>query len=67
MDYCIRYVNLPCRVKGVTVMDKDGFFNVYINARLDTWHQRLAVQHELTHISRGDFFREEDLRKIESM
>jgi Zn-dependent peptidase ImmA (M78 family) len=48
-------------------MDKDGFFNVYINARLDTWHQRLAVQHELTHISRGDFFREEDLRKIESM
>lgn len=67
MDYCIRYVDLPCRLNGVTVMDGDGFFNIYINARLDYYHQQKAIQHELTHVARGDFFKNSSLEEIESM
>jgi hypothetical protein len=67
LDYCIRYVDLPCRVNGVTVMDKEGFFNIYINARLNYCSQQKAIRHEMTHVARGDFFREDVLEKIEMM
>lgn len=67
MEYCIRYIDLPCRVDGVTVMDKEGFFNIYINARLDYYSQQKAIVHELTHIARSDFYRESCLEDIESM
>lgn len=67
MNYCIRYVDLPCRVNGITVMDEEGFFNIYINDRLDYFQQQKAIFHELTHIARDDFFREEELEEIESM
>jgi hypothetical protein len=67
LDYCIRYVNLPYTVNGVTVMDEEGFFNVYINSRLSYECQQKAIKHELTHIARDDFFRENKLEEIESM
>lgn len=67
MDYCIRYIDLPCRINGFTVMDDSGFYNVYINAKLDYFHQKDAIRHELTHISRGDFFSNCSLEKVESM
>ena len=67
MEYYIRYADLPCRVNGITVMDRDGFFNIYINSRLDYYHQQKAIQHELTHVARGDFFREGSLEEIESI
>ncbi|XOQ44262.1 MAG: Toxin-antitoxin system, toxin component [Clostridium sp.] len=67
MDYVIRYINLPCTVKGVTVMDEEGFFNVYINARLSYESQQKAIRHELTHIARDDFFRISKLEEIENM
>lgn len=67
MNYCIRYVDLPCRVNGVTVMDREGFFNIYINARLDYYQQQKAIRHEFTHIVRGDFFREDELEDVETM
>ena len=67
MEYCIRYADLLCRVNGITVMDKDGFFNIYVNSCLDYYHQQKAIQHELTHVACGDFFKEGSLEKIENM
>ena len=32
MEYCVRYVELPLAVNGLTVLDADGFYNIYINA-----------------------------------
>jgi hypothetical protein len=58
---------LPYKVNGVTVEDEDGFYNVYINARLSYTAQREAIIHELTHIQRNDFYSEEKLELIESM
>lgn len=62
----IRYVDLPCRVNGITVQDENGFYNVYINARLSIAAQREAIEHELTHINRDDFYSLESIQKVES-
>lgn len=68
MDYCIRYIDLPCSIKGVTVTGADGLYNIYINSRLSLDAQAKALRHELTHINRNDFERvNEDIRAVESM
>lgn len=67
MNYCIRLVELPTAVKGVTVMDKDGFYNIYINSNLLYEEQKKAIAHEMAHIARGDFFNDGTLEEIESM
>lgn len=68
MNFCVRYIDLPCSIKGLTVMDKDGFCNIYINSRLSLETQREALRHELTHVSRSDFDRlDESIQAVESM
>lgn len=67
MDYCIRYIALPVTVKGVTAMDSDGFYNIYINSRLSYEEQKKAIAHEMEHIARGDFFSFDTLEEVERM
>ena len=67
MEYCVRMVDFPITIKGVTVMDETGFYNIYINSRLNFEEQRKALAHELTHIKRGDFFSNDSLEDVESM
>lgn len=67
MDYIVRYIDLPITVKGVTVMDIDGFYNIYINSRLSYEEQKRTIAHEIKHISRGDFFSDGSLEEVESM
>lgn len=55
MDYCIRYVALPMRVHGLTVVDENGFYNIYINSEQSSAVQLDALRHELEHIRRKDF------------
>lgn len=67
MNYCIRYINLPCTVKGFTVQDENSFYNVYINANLSDDEQNEAVLHELSHIENDDFEKlDENLNVIEN-
>ena len=54
-EYKIRYIALPYTIKGVTVMDNGGYYNIYINSRLSWEDQKKAVRHELEHIQRDDF------------
>lgn len=67
MDYCIRYIDLPCKVNGTTVQDASGFYNVYINSRLSYEAQQRAIIHELTHIRRDDFYSNDRLELIEKI
>lgn len=68
MEYCVRYIDLPCSVNGVTVPDVDGFYNIYINSRLSLEKQAQALKHELTHIARDDFERaDESIYAVENM
>jgi len=52
----IRGLKLPLTVKGVTVLDSDGNYNVYINIMLSNETQSKAVKHEITHIKKEHFY-----------
>lgn len=55
-DIFIRGIELPLTVKGVTVLDSDGNFNVYINILLSYATQQKATQHEIRHIKKEHFY-----------
>lgn len=51
----IRGLELPLTVRGVTVLDEDGNYNVYINILLSYDTQQKAAKHELKHITSEHF------------
>lgn len=56
-DFTVRYIPLPTTIHGITVQDKNGYNNIYINANIGIEEQKKALVHEVTHIARGDFSR----------
>lgn len=52
----VRYIKLPLKVKGVTVLDEDGNYNVYINILQSYAVQYRAVNHEIKHIKLEHFY-----------
>ena len=56
-DYCVRLIDMPLDVCGLTAMDDDGFANVYLNARLSHERRQSTLRHELCHLQNGDFDR----------
>lgn len=68
MDYLIRYIPLPISVHGMTVLDENGFYNVYINICQSREVQLAALEHEMEHIKRNDFSRDDEpLEVVENM
>ena len=62
----IRKTNLfPVEVPGVTVLDENGDYNVYLNDKLSYDAQAEAFRHELEHIKQGHFYRLEDIMLLE--
>jgi len=61
----VRVAALPRRVKGVTVPDDDGNYNVYLNQCLSYETQRRAYLHEIEHITEDDFNSDEPIHIIE--
>lgn len=50
-----RLVKLPASVRGFTLVDEDGNYNIYINKNQATERARSAYKHEVEHILAGDF------------
>lgn len=57
----VRIIDLPHTVRGMTVLDAEGDYNVYLNARLSGDQQTIAFRHEVEHIRRGDFYRKDSV------
>jgi hypothetical protein len=55
MDKIVRVVKLPSTVRGITVPDKDGVYNIYINKDMAYNMQVKTYYHETTHIENNDF------------
>lgn len=53
----VREISLPIHIKGVTVPNEDGTFDVYINADLSDCCKILALKHELRHINLDHFYK----------
>lgn len=55
-DYYVRLVELPLRIKGVTVPNTDGSFDIYINSRLSQAQRDETLEHELQHVGKDHFY-----------
>lgn len=61
----VRFVDLPYKVGGVTAVDENGDFNVYVNSRWGYKGQINALEHEGKHIKHGDFDSKDTVKDIE--
>lgn len=61
----VRKINLPVSVPGITVLDENGDYNVYLNDRLSCEAQAEAFRHEVEHIKQGHFYKMEDIMLLE--
>ncbi|MGI6629369.1 MAG: hypothetical protein ACOX4H_02330 [Bacillota bacterium] len=55
MDKIVRLIKLPASIRGLTVTDPDGNYNIYINRNLSHEMQVITYLHESAHIDNGDF------------
>ena len=62
-DVTIRYIDLPGSVKSF-VREKDGYYTIVLNARLNRETQKEACKHEMEHIDKADF-QKADVQQIE--
>ncbi len=61
----IRKIDLPVGVDGITVLDENGDYNVYLNDRLSYDAQVNAFRHEIEHIKQGHFYAYKDIMVLE--
>ena len=61
----IRLIDMPLNVHGVTRMDTEGDYNIYINARLSEDGRAAAFRHEIEHIRQGHFYSEDPVEILE--
>lgn len=51
----LRYIALPIKIKGLTVQDEEGDYNIYLNTRYTFEANQQTLQHEMMHITNHDF------------
>lgn len=61
----IRVVDLPFPLKGATVLDNEGDYNVYLNAKLSADERVETYRHEIEHIRQGHFYQERPVADLE--
>ena len=64
-DIYVRLINLPSSVKGVTVLDENDDYNIYINQKLSPEQQKKVYEHEKNHIENGDFHNFDEIEEDE--
>lgn len=67
MNSIVRYIDMSAVFRAFTILDDEGFYNIYINSRLSVEQQRASYMHELSHIKNGDFFSEMSATQIEQL
>lgn len=65
-DECRIYmVPFPGTIKAAVRLDKEGFPSIYINDLLSPAARKRALEHELQHISRDDFYNDHSIEEVE--
>lgn len=66
IDYFVRAIDFPNMASaGVAASNGDGTFTIFINTLFCKQKQLEALEHELNHLIKNHFFREDDIRLIE--
>ena len=66
-EVILRLVDMPATVKGFTVLDNNGDYNVYINPQYPVEMQRETALHELGHITANHFYSDLGIRDKEDL
>lgn len=64
-QYFVRLVDLPRAVRGVTVPNEDGTFDIYLSLRLSPRLRRECLEHELRHVLRDHFYSDSPVGDLE--
>jgi Zn-dependent peptidase ImmA (M78 family) len=69
VDYFVRLINFPKGVNriGFVLLNEDGTYSVYINARASEAQKRKAMRHEYAHMANDDLYGDKDIRTIENI
>ena len=59
--------DMPLWVHGITLLDSDDNYNVYINANLSMPVQRDALRHEMEHIQKDDFYNDVPIQDVKHL
>lgn len=62
-DIIIRFIKMP--MPGVTVLDEDGNYNMYINENLTYEERQKVANHEMEHINKGHFYDDRPVTECE--
>lgn len=67
IDYYVRRVKFPNRsCPALVVPNDDGSFDIYINTLFPPDKQAEALEHELRHLKKDHFYKEEPISKQEA-
>lgn len=68
-DYFVRVIDFPRGVNriGFVLLNDDGTYSVYINAKASRYAQKKAMRHEYNHMARDDMYGDKDICNIEKM
>ena len=56
-DVNCRVINLPSKIRAVTLPNNDDSYDVYVNSSLSDEGQKIAFEHELIHIRNDHFYK----------
>lgn len=57
-DAIVRLVDMPTKIRGMTALDNDGNYNVYVNHKYDQVTQLEVLKHEMKHIKNNHFYKD---------
>lgn len=63
----VRYMKMPHGIKGFTVREDVDSYDIYINPTYTYESQMETIEHELSHIKKGDFEKDYDVNRLEMM
>lgn len=65
-DYFVRLIPFPPGdIDGAVMPNDDGTFSIYLDSNSDDAHRRVALDHELNHITMDHFYVDKPLDVIE--
>lgn len=65
IEYSVIPVPFPGDIMAAVRLSPDGWANIYINDKLSPQAAKRALEHELRHLARDDFYNSRSIRAIE--
>ena len=62
----VTVMDMPLIIRGMTKLNEDNFYNIFINAKYSYEEQKKILKHELKHIEKDHFFSDKSIQECEN-